>query len=58
MLRVKEFTLASYPSIVYTFGLIVKFIKEFGGASMGTCFVLTSIAKLSLYVYVYMDVYS
>jgi len=34
MLRAREHTLIPYPSIVFTFGLVVEFIKEFGGASL------------------------
>jgi len=33
VLRAKECTLIFYPSIVFTFGLAIEFIKEFGGAS-------------------------
>jgi hypothetical protein len=34
MLRVKECTPTLYPSIVFTFGLIIESIKEFGGVSL------------------------
>jgi hypothetical protein len=34
VLRVKERTPIPYPSVVVTFGLIVKSIKEFKGASL------------------------
>jgi hypothetical protein len=34
VLRIKECTPTSYPSVVFTFGLIVESIKEFGGASI------------------------
>ncbi len=33
MLQAKEHTPTFYPSIVFTFGLVVESIKEFGGAS-------------------------
>ncbi len=31
MLQIKECTLAPYPSVVFTFGLAIESIKEFGG---------------------------
>jgi hypothetical protein len=34
MLQARECTLTPYLSIVFTFGLVVEFIKEFGGALM------------------------
>jgi hypothetical protein len=34
VLRAKKHTPTSYPFVVFTFGLIVEFIKEFGGASI------------------------
>jgi hypothetical protein len=33
MLRAKECTPIFFPSFVFTFGLVVESIKEFGGAS-------------------------
>jgi hypothetical protein len=33
VLQTKELTPTHYPLIVFTFGLIVEFIKEFEGAS-------------------------
>jgi hypothetical protein len=33
MLRARERTRTPYPSIVFTFGLVVESIKKFGGAS-------------------------
>jgi hypothetical protein len=33
VLRTKEHTLTSYPSIVFTFGFAIESIKELGGAS-------------------------
>jgi len=33
ILRTKECTSTHYPSTIFTFGLIVEFIKEFGGVS-------------------------
>jgi hypothetical protein len=33
VLRTKERTPTSYPSVVFTFGLAIESIKEFGGAS-------------------------
>jgi len=34
MLQARERTLILFPSIVFTFGLVVEFIKEFGGAAL------------------------
>jgi hypothetical protein len=34
MLRTKEYTPTPYSSVIFTFGLIVKSIKEFKGASI------------------------
>jgi len=34
VLRTREHTPTSYPSTIFTFGLIVESIKEFGGASI------------------------
>jgi hypothetical protein len=34
MLRVREHTLTPSPSVVFTFGLVVEFIKELGGAAL------------------------
>ncbi len=36
MLRARERTPTPYPSIVFTFGLVVESIKEFGGVSNGS----------------------
>jgi hypothetical protein len=34
VLQAREHTRTPYPSIVFTFGFTVEFIKEFGGASL------------------------
>jgi hypothetical protein len=36
VLQAKEHTPTPYPSDVFTFGFVVEFIKEFGGASQET----------------------
>jgi hypothetical protein len=43
MLRDRERTLIPYPSIVFTFGLAVESVKEFGGASTRGLVLTTSI---------------
>jgi hypothetical protein len=41
MLQAKEHTPIPYPSVVFTFGLEVESIKEFGGALIGNIFIQT-----------------
>jgi hypothetical protein len=43
MLRTKERTPTPFPFVVFTFGLIVESIKEFGGAS--TNFIFSKFVK-------------
>jgi hypothetical protein len=52
VLRAKEHTLTSSPSIIFTFGLVVKSIKELGGASD-----LIQPQTLKFWPYTFLDVF-
>jgi hypothetical protein len=45
MLQVKECTLTPSPFIIFTFGLVVEFIKGFGGVSQFMGWAITCVAK-------------
>jgi hypothetical protein len=47
MLQAREHAPTPYFSIIFTFGLVVEFIKEFGGASYKTL----SIVRIHVLIY-------